>query len=86
MKLTQVSSLFRIEEFHILIDQGVVEVTSQVLCDPLTYQVVEVASDKYADGLTLYFNLFSGYVILRETYQTWYKKMFAKFTYHYDQS
>ena len=56
VKLTQVSSLFRIEEFHILVDQGVVEVTPQVLCDPFTYQVVEISSDKYADGLTLYLN------------------------------
>ena len=48
-KLTQVSCLFRIEKFHILVDQGGVEVTPQVLCDPLTDQVIEVASDKDAD-------------------------------------
>jgi hypothetical protein len=55
-KFTQVSCLFRVKKFHIFIDQGAVEVTPQVLCDPLTNQVVEVASDENAYGLALYLN------------------------------
>ena len=41
IRLTEISSLFRVEELYVLIDDGFVQVNPQVPSNSFTYQIVE---------------------------------------------
>jgi hypothetical protein len=56
IRLTEIASLFRVEELYIFVNDGFVEVDSQVPSNSFTYQIVEEFLKEIKDRKNLHFN------------------------------